>query len=252
MGSFDEFFKEERICVIVPTYNNAATLAGVLDRVLLQTSNLIVVNDGSTDDTWRILEEEAYSCVEKVSYQRNRGKGYALKSGFKRAIELGYSYALTLDSDGQHFPEDIQAFADKFRTAKGALLAGVRSFDNENMPGKNQFANNFSNFWFRLQTGVRLPDTQCGFRMYPLERLKLWWPITYRYEAELEYLVFLSWSGVSVVPVPVNVFYPPENERISHFKPAYDFFRISVLNTLLTLLSVFTVPARLFRRLRSR
>ncbi|MDY6348053.1 MAG: glycosyltransferase family 2 protein, partial [Bacteroidales bacterium] len=122
MGSFDEFFKEERICVIVPTYNNAATLAGVLDRVLLQTSNLIVVNDGSTDDTWRILEEEAYSCVEKVSYQRNRGKGYALKSGFKRAMELGYSYALTLDSDGQHFPEDIQAFADKFRTAKGALL----------------------------------------------------------------------------------------------------------------------------------
>ena len=106
------------------------------------------------------------------------------------------------------------------------------------MPGGNTFANRFSNFWFTIQTGIRLPDTQTGFRLYPLKRLSGTRFVTSRYEAELELLVFAAWAGVELVSVPVRVFYPSQEERVTHFRPVADFARISVLNTVLCFLAV--------------
>jgi hypothetical protein len=119
------------------------------------------------------------------------------------------------------------------------------------MPAGNSFANRFSNFWFALQTLRRLPDTQTGFRVYPLEDLPPLWILTSRYEAELTLLVFSAWKGISLVPVPVQVSYP--EDRVTHFRPFWDFFRISVLNTVLCLLAlIYGYPrmllTRLFRR----
>jgi hypothetical protein len=95
-----------------------------------------------------------------------------------------------------------------------------------------------------------LEDTQSGYRLYPLEAINLRWPITPRYEAELELLVFSAWRGVPVVSVPVRVYYPPEGERVSHFRPFWDFFRISVLNTILCLVAiVYGWPSRLIHKL---
>lgn len=239
--------EERNICVVIPTYNNAGTLADVLRRTLKYMKHVIVVNDGSTDSTSQILEDEEFKDIEIVSYEKNQGKGHALKQGFKRAKQLGYFMAVTLDSDGQHYPEDIHVLVEALPYDYDAFVVGIRNFNNENMPNQNLFANKFSNFWFRLQTGVNLPDTQCGFRLYPLKKIRMWWPITSRYESELEFLVFSSWSGTQIIPVEVNVYYPPKEERISHFKPFYDFFRISVLNTILTILSIVFVPARFFR-----
>ena len=249
MTDWQEVFDEERACVIVPTYNNEATIADVLRRVQAYTRNIIVVNDGSTPatmDAIRTLEQ----LPEIVDYTPNKGKGYALKMGFRRALELGYRYAVTIDSDGQHFPEDIPAVMDCHTANKDALIVGARNLTADNMPSKNTFANKFSNFWFRLQTGIRLEDTQSGFRLYPLERISLRWPITPRYEAELEFLVFAAWRGVPVVSVPVRVWYPPEGERVSHFRPFRDFSRITVLNSVLTIVALFTfIPVRLIRKI---
>jgi glycosyltransferase involved in cell wall biosynthesis len=249
MTDWQKVFDDERVCVIVPTYNNERTIADVLRRVQAYTRNIIVVNDGSTPATMtaiRSLEQ----LPEIVDYIPNRGKGYALKMGFRRALELGYRYAITIDSDGQHFPEDIPAFMDCHAADKEALIVGARNLTADNMPSKNTFANKFSNFWFHLQTGIRLEDTQSGFRLYPLERINLRLPITPRYEAELEFLVFAAWRGVPVVSVPVRVWYPPEDERVSHFRPFRDFFRITVLNSVLTIFALFTfIPARLIRKI---
>ena len=249
MTDWQKVFDDERVCVIVPTYNNERTIADVLRRVQAYTLNIIVVNDGSTPATMtaiRSLEQ----LPEIVDYTPNRGKGYALKMGFRRALELGYRYAITIDSDGQHFPEDIPAFMDCHVANKEALIVGARNLTADNMPSKNTFANKFSNFWFHLQTGINLEDTQSGYRLYPLEVINLRWPITPRYEAELELLVFSAWCGVPVVSTPVRVYYPPEGERVSHFRPFWDFFRITVLNSVLTILSLFTfIPARLIRKI---
>ena len=106
------------------------------------------------------------------------------------------------------------------------------------MPAGNTFANKFSNFWFKVQTCKSLPDTQTGYRLYPLKQMGTMWWVTSRYEAELEMLVFAAWHGIKLVPVSINVYYPPVGERVSHFRPGMDFFRISVLNTVLCVLAV--------------
>ena len=133
----------------------------------------------------------------------------------------------------------------------GALVVGSRNLSAENMPGGNTFANRFSNFWFRVQTARTLPDTQTGYRAYPLDLLPNLRILTARYEAELALLVFSAWKGVDLVPVPIRVCYP-EN-RVSSFRPFLDFFRISVLNTLLCVLAlVYGYPRMLIHKLITR
>ena len=188
--------------------------------------------------------------VTVVDYGANRGKGYALKAGFRKAQELGFDYAITIDADGQHFASDIPCFVEALSRHPGSLIVGSRNLSEENMPSANTFANKFSNFWFRLQTGIKLPDTQTGYRLYPLKKMgKLWW-LTSRYEAELEALVYAAWQGIPIVPIDVKVYYPPVGQRVSHFRPVYDFVRISLLNTLLCLLAVvYGYPSKFIRAL---
>lgn len=237
------------MCVIIPTYNNGQFLAKALDDVLRYTSSVVVVNDGSTDHTGDVLERYR-ARVEVISYPQNRGKGYALGQGFDRAEMLGYAYAVSMDSDGQHFADDLPLFVAAAKAHPGAMVIGSRALSQKNMPQKNIFANKFSNFWFTVQTGVRLPDTQTGFRLYPLARMKGMRAFTSRYEAELELLVRLAWRNVAQIPVPIRAHYPPAGERVSHFRPGIDFLRISVLNTFFVFQAiVYGYPSRLIRSL---
>ena len=234
----------------MPTYNNDGTLRDVVERVLKFCNDVIVVNDGCTDTSDEILASFGEK-ITVVDYGRNRGKGYALKKGFEKAIELGFDFVITLDSDGQHYPEDIPLFINALEQHPYALIIGSRNLNEENMPGKNTFANKFSNFWFKIQTGVNLPDTQTGYRLYPLKNLPNLNLLTSRYEAELELLVGAAWRGVDLIPIKINVFYPKAEERVTHFRPFCDFLRISVLNTFLCILAVFYgLPSRLIRRAR--
>lgn len=249
MAETSDIMKQHRICVIVPTYNNEGTVASVLNRISKITDNIIVVDDGCTDDTPRLLAESGIEGLEIVSYQPNKGKGRALREGFLKAIKMGYEYAITIDSDGQHYPEDIPVFVNTFLEHEGALIVGSRNLQQENMPSKNTFANKFSNFWFFVQTGIHLPDTQTGYRLYPLQKISRNWPLTSRYEAELEMLVMVAWRGVDIIPVKVRVYYPPKGERVSHFRPFMDFARISLLNFGLTLTAIFYgLPRRFLNR----
>jgi len=240
-------------CVIIPTYNHAGTVADVVRGACQYVPDIFVVDDGSTDDTLQRLQPLSASLGDRlhiISYTPNRGKGHALLTGFRAATEAGFRYAVTLDSDGQHYPDDIPNLLAALKEHPDAMIVGQRSFNQENMPSKNTFANRFSNFWFRLQTGCLLDDTQCGFRIYPLQKLRWLNLVTSRYEAELELLVFSAWHDVPLIPVPVKVFYPDESERISHFRPAKDFARISLLNTALCFGAVvYALPCKLYTQI---
>lgn len=229
--------------IIIPTYNNAGTLEDVIRRCLAQGLPVLVVNDGSSDETDSILERME---VPSISHPKNLGKGQALKTGFLEARRQGFKYALTIDSDGQHFPEDIPALLEE----KGERTLVVGSRSQMGADGGGSFANRFSNFWFRLYTWVDLPDTQTGFRLYPLNELPSLNLLSSRYEAELTLLVFSAWKGLKLKPVPVRVAYP--EDRVTHFRPGADFLRISLLNTLLLFVSLFygwprTILRKLFR-----
>lgn len=237
------------ICVVIPTYNNVGTIQDVLERTKKQCLDVIVVCDGCTDGTTeKVLQ---VSDITVVSYPTNKGKGYALKQGFRKALEMGFAYAITLDSDGQHFPEDIPLLLESNIQHPGDLLVGQRKdLDKVERSSGSKFANAFSNFWFCVQTGCWLNDTQTGYRLYPLKKLHGLQFLTSRYEAELELMVFAFWHGVSIKSVPVNVFYPPREERVSHFRPNIDFARISLLNTVLCFLAiVYGFPLKIYRAL---
>jgi glycosyltransferase involved in cell wall biosynthesis len=249
--SFPETARMEqlKICVIIPTYNNHKTLKRVLDSVLHYTSNVIVVNDGSTDSTAQILE--AYSHLVQIHHSKNTGKGKALRNAFKKALDLNYDYAITIDSDGQHFASDIPSFIEALETDADVLLIGSRNMTQENVPKKSSFGNKFSNFWFWFETGNKLEDTQSGFRLYPLKKIPSSY-FTNKFEFEIEVIVRSAWKDIPVKNIPVQVLYDPE-ERVSHFRPFKDFTRISVLNTVLVTIALFYIkPRDFFRKLKKK
>jgi len=243
--SVNNLFKDLKVCVIIPSYNNDRTLADVIDRVLQQTSSIIVVNDGASDSTDSILKS-CQTSLEIVTHKKNKGKGCALRSGFKRALELGYEYAITIDSDGQHFPEDLPKLIKRLKEEPNSLIIGARNMSQEDVPGGSSFGNRFSNFWFMVETGIRLPDTQSGYRVYPIKKIaKLTFYCT-KFEYEIEVLVRASWIGIPVISEPVQIKYDQGEDRISHFRPFKDFFRISVLNTILCFIAFAYIKPRDF------
>ena len=236
-----------KCCVLVPTYNNAGTLQRVLDGILEYTRHVIVINDGATDATSAILS--AYPKVHSIQLPKNKGKGNALRIGFQEARALDYDFAITIDSDGQHFPEDIPVFLRALQASetKNVLFIGARNMEQSDVPGKSSFGNKFSNFWFRFETGKWLEDTQCGYRLYPLRELEKLKLLTPRFEFEIEVIVKASWNGTLVENIPVRISYD-EAERVSHFRTVPDFTRISVLNTWLVIKAIFYIKPRDFFR----
>ncbi|MBQ3635408.1 MAG: glycosyltransferase [Bacteroidales bacterium] len=238
--------RDRGICVVIPTYNNEGTIESVVRGAMEECQDVIVVCDGATDRTGEILR--GIEGITLVEYAENKGKGYALRRGFEKALEKGFAYAITLDGDGQHYTKDIGKFLEANRKHPGALIVGNRNLENVDRSKGSSFANKFANFWFFVQTGKRLEDTQTGYRLYPIKKLWGLKLLTYRYEAELELLVFSSWHGVQIESIPIDVYYPPREERVSHFRPTMDFVRISILNTVLCFLAViYGLPLRLWR-----
>jgi glycosyltransferase involved in cell wall biosynthesis len=246
MSDLETVFRENKICVLIPTFNNARTLAGILTQVSALTNNIIVVNDGSTDDTLAVLKE--FPRLHVISYGPNKGKGFALRRGFEEALLVGYDHAITIDSDGQHDPADIRKFTDYFQDHRTAIIIGSRNMDQPDIPGKSTFGNKFSNFWFWVETGIRRNDTQSGFRLYPIRLLSDLAFYTNKFEFEIEVLVRAAWHGIEIVEVPVKVYYPPKEKRISHFRPFTDFTRISLLNTVLVTIALLYIKPRDFIR----
>ncbi len=241
-----DLFNKSKTCVIIPTYNNCKTLEKVIDGVSYYTENIIVVNDGSTDDTENILKK--YATFNIITFNKNSGKGCALKKGFKYACEKGFEYAITIDSDGQHFAEDLPKFIELIEKEPDSLIIGARNMSQEGIPVKSSFGNKFSNFWVLIETGIKLPDTQSGYRLYPIKRLEKTRYFSKKFEFEIEVIARAAWKGINIIPVPVKIYYSPKESRISHFRPFRDFLRISVLNTYLVTIALLFVRPFIFIR----
>jgi glycosyltransferase involved in cell wall biosynthesis len=209
---------------------------------LIYTDAIIVVNDGSTDSTPVVLSH--FPQVQLVSYPQNKGKGFALRTGFQQAVALGYEYAITIDSDGQHFADDLGKFLTKLERHPSAIIIGARNMDQASVPGKSSFGNKFSNFWFWVETGLRMKDTQSGYRLYPVKQMAGMRFFTRKFEFEIEVLVTSAWRGIEITEVPVRVFYAEKESRVSHFRPFKDFTRISILNTFLVIIALLYIKPR--------
>lgn len=229
-----------RPCVVIPCFDNPATIADVVRRALASCPfPLLVVDDGSRLPVEELLHAEGISDprLEVHRFARNEGKGMALRFALNRCVERGFTHMITLDADGQHFPEDIPLFAEELRRHPFRLLIGDRKMD-QSAPGISHFGRKFSNFWVRYQAGADVADSQSGFRAYPLFPLQTTRFLCRRFDFEIEILVRALWRGVEVSNLPIRVLYQPKGERVSHFHKLRDNARISALNCLLVALAL--------------
>jgi glycosyltransferase involved in cell wall biosynthesis len=191
---------------------------------------VIVIDDGSRDDT-AIAAARAGASV--IRHAKNRGKGAALRTGFARAFELGALLAVTLDADGQHPPSEAWKVA-LHPAPHDALVLGTRDLERAGAPRLNQTSNRISNFFLSTFGKKRLLDTQCGLRRYPLDKVLHCRAESNGFAYESEVLLIAARQGWTIEQVPVDVIYPPEDQRITHFHNVKDPARIvgAVLRTL--------------------
>jgi glycosyltransferase involved in cell wall biosynthesis len=211
-----------RVLAVVPAFQAEQSIAEVVRGLALAlgagSGPVIVVDDGSSDGTAR---EAKRAGAHVLQHPENRGKGRALRTGFAHALGAGAGAVVSVDADGQHPPEEAARIA--FHPAeREALVLGVRDLARDGAPRANRFSNEFSNRFLSWFGGRPLHDTQCGLRRYPLpETLELGARSDgYAYEAEV--LLRAARLGRPIVEVPVRVFYPPESERVSHFRVVRD------------------------------
>ncbi|OQX10389.1 MAG: glycosyl transferase [Desulfobulbaceae bacterium A2] len=216
-----------KAAVIIPVYNHGSRVAEVLRQALALGLPLIVVDDGSTDDTAARLT--AFPGITLLRHPVNQGKGAALLTGMTAAWERGCDWALCLDADGQHRPGDAPALLVAAAGRGRSLVVGCRQgmADNANVPWTSRFGRGFSNFWVWSAGGPRVSDSQSGFRLYPLPETLHLGVQARRYQFEVEVLVRAARQGIPTIEVPVGVVYQARGERISHFRPWRDFLRNS-------------------------
>jgi uncharacterized protein (DUF2062 family) len=210
--------------IIAPTYNNARMLPDVLDQVASHGVPTLVVDDGCTDGTGAILAawRGAGDGRDVVTHPVNRGKAEALRSGFRHATDRGFTHALTIDTDGQLDPAQIADLLHAARSHPHSLILGDRNMYAPDYPSRNRTGRRLSNFAVWLESGLRVNDSQCGFRVYPLSLVNALPCRSGRYGFETEVLTRAGWAGATVHHVTVSCRYEIPGGRISHLKPGKD------------------------------
>ncbi len=227
--------------VVIPVYNHVKTLRAVAEGALAQGFDVLVLDDGSTDGS---LDSVSDLPVGRHRLPVNVGKGGAILAGAQLARSSGYQAILTIDADGQHDPADAGLLLEAAAPSWPCIVIGARRMETLNVPRSSLFGRDFSNFWVRIECGQTLPDTQSGYRLYPVDFLESSRFLSRRYTFEIEVLVRGSWAGLPLLSTPVSVYYPPGEERISHFHKFKDNLRLSCLHTFLVTRSLIPWPHR--------
>ncbi|HQN26258.1 MAG: glycosyltransferase family 2 protein [Syntrophales bacterium] len=231
-----------RFTILIPAYNHAAQIAAVVARARSLGLPVCVIDDGSTDATAARLEEIVGVAV--LRHETNRGKGAAILTGFD-ALAGRADWAVTLDADGQHDPNDIPGMIRAIPAGSRPIVVGRREgMIGADVPWTSRFGRKFSNFWVRAAGGPVLSDTQSGLRIYPLPEAARLGVRARRFQFEVEILVRAHWRGIPVIEAPVGVSYTPGMKRVSHFRPFVDFCRNAETFGRLIALRILRFPGR--------
>lgn len=217
--------KKSRFAFVIPVYNHAATVAQVVKDAQALGFPVFVVDDGSTDNSYDQIKE--ISGITILRHPLNQGKGAAIMTGFAAASAVA-DWAITIDADGQHYPEDARKLIKAIPKKKRPIIVGARTgMSGEHVPWTSSFGRKFSNFWVWTSGGPVISDSQSGFRIYPLPEALNLRTEARRFQYEVEILVQAKRKGLQIIEAPVRVHYNPEGGRISHFRPFVDFCRNS-------------------------
>jgi glycosyltransferase involved in cell wall biosynthesis len=232
--------KNNSFAFVIPVYNHAGTVAQVVKDVQALGFPVFVVDDGSTDNTYDQIKEIAG--IQILRHKLNQGKGAAIMTGFAAASAVA-EWAITIDADGQHYPEDARKLIKAIPKKTRAVVVGARdNMIGKHVPWTSSFGRKFSNFWVRTSGGPAILDSQSGMRIYPLPEALNLGTKARRFQFEVEILVHAKRKGIPVIETPVRVNYNPNGSRISHFRPFVDFLRNSSTFTRLIFTRIF--PSR--------
>ncbi len=213
-----------RTCGLIPAFNEEDRIAPVITGAREALDAVVVIDDGSSD---RTAERAASAGAVVIRHPDNRGKGMALRTGFAWALENGMQTVMTIDADGQHDTGMIPAFLDAFRRNSADIIIGSRLWNRQAIPRYRYIPNRIGVFLISKAAGIRIDDTQSGFRLYSrdvLERIRL---DSTGFETETEILIKAGRKGYGIAGIPVPVIYPQDYR--THFRPVRDFYRISIL-----------------------
>lgn len=220
-----ENIERSEFAIVIPVYNHGQRVRAVIQKALKLNMPVIVVDDGSMDDTFDRIK--GIRDINILRHHVNMGKGAALMTGFAEAAKIA-DWAITLDADGQHDPSDVIPMIRSIQSGKRPIVVGMRTgMMGPDVPWTSRFGRKFSNFWVRVSGGPLVTDSQSGFRIYPLPETLQLKVVARHFQFEVEILVKAGWKRMPVCEIPISVNYQQRGERISHFRPFVDFVRNS-------------------------
>lgn len=224
----NQLLSKNSIWVVIPVYNNSATVVQVVEDCFEYIDKVLVVDDGSTDADLRDLLKGTKA--EVVRHDRNMGKGKALLTALGVLDNKGADYMICLDGDGQHYASDIPKFIASIKNSDTHIYVGCRDFSTLNVPAKSKFGRKFSNMWFSIETGRKCADTQSGFRAYPIKYIRQLKLSADFYDFEAEVIARAVWAGIEIQDIFIDVHYPKPEDRVSSFRPIMDNLRFALMH----------------------
>ncbi len=214
--------EDPKIAALIPAFREGRHIGEVVQRVLALLNTVLVVDDGSPDDTARAAREAG---AEVIVHEKNAGKGAAIKTGFKVLMERGFDYVIILDGDGQHLPEEIGRFVT---AARGGweLYVGNRMQETKRMPLVRKLTNVFMSWGISRLCRQPIPDTQCGFRMVHRTLIPSLFCESNAYDYETEMLLIAARKGCRIGNVPVSTVYADETSKIHPLRDGLRFLRL--------------------------
>lgn len=213
----------ERTLVVIPAYNAGKSVGSVVTQCVSVMNDVLVVDDGSVDDTGAAAKAAG---AQVVRHPQNRGKGAALKTGFAWALEHGFDDVITLDADGQHLPGEIPKFLEARQQTRGDLIIGGRAHLFHEMLPRRRMANRFSAWSISKAAGLKVSDSQSGYRLYSANLLRSVRLRTDGFDLESEVIVHAGRGGFKLITIPINLGFV-DGVSTSHYKPLMDTLRIA-------------------------
>ena len=217
---------DDSIAILIPAYNESRTIQAITNRCLSYVPHVIVLDDGSVDDT---IEKVTVTSAMVFSNEANMGKGATLLKGFQLAIDKNYRGVITLDADGQHDPDDLPHFLALIQRYSHDMIIGARHKNTHSAPKLRLFANKLADFFISCAARKKLRDTQSGYRYYPVSFLKKYMAhshVTKRFGFEADILIAAMQTQLSVHYVDIASCYP-DGARASHYRASKDTWEIA-------------------------
>ncbi len=212
-----------RFCAVIPAFNESGRIGPVVAEARRHGLAVIVVDDGSSDNTASVA---AAAGAEVIRHAENAGKGAALRTGFRRALEASYEGVVTLDADGQHDPEEIPKFIEAYERTGIPVLIGNRLWNPAGMPLVRRLTNRFMSWLLSREMGRYVPDTQCGFRFIRTDLLPYLETHSERFAAESEVLLEMAARGIRMDSVRIRTIYGGERSKIRPCADTIRFWRM--------------------------